>query len=150
MSRPSSIPLPSPHVPVSWGELLDKITILEIKQERIRDAAARANVARELRQLWQIGAGALGHEGIAEPFAALKAVNAALWEIEDAIRQEDATGRFGPEFVHLARAVYRQNDQRAALKREINRLLESELVEEKSYWTMPPATAAEPLRVVTG
>ena len=137
-------PLSSPHVPVSWGELLDKITILEIKQERISDAAARANVKRELRQLWRIGAEALAHEGIAEPFAALKGVNEALWEIEDSIRQEEARGLFGPEFVQLARAVYQQNDRRAALKREINRLLESELIEEKSYWTMPPAAAPAP------
>jgi hypothetical protein len=147
MSLPSSLPLSAPNVPVSWGELLDKITILEIKQERIADEAARTNVTRELRELWRTGADALAHDGIAAPFAALKEVNAALWDIEDAIRQEEARGRFGAEFVRLARSVYQQNDRRAALKREINRLLQSELVEEKSYWTMPPAASAEPLRL---
>jgi len=146
-ASPASRPSASPHVPVSWGELLDKITILEIKQQRIADPAARANVTRELRELWSIGAEALGEEGIAGPFGALKRVNETLWEIEDGIRQEEARGRFGPVFISLARAVYQQNDRRAALKREINRLLASELVEEKSYWTMPFTPAAEPLAV---
>jgi hypothetical protein len=145
----------SPQVSVSWGELLDKITILEIKQERIADSAARANVTRELRQLWRVGAGALGREGMAELFSALKTVNEALWEVEDSIRQQEALGQFESEFIRLARAVYQQNDRRAALKREINCLLQSELVEEKSYWTMPPASvaasiqAAEPLALAT-
>jgi len=138
-SIPPAPPPSSPQIPVAWGELLDKIAILEIKQERIQDVAARSNVARELGELWRIGARALEHDGIAQPFAALKAVNIALWEIEDAIRQEEARGTFGPEFIQLARAVYQQNDRRAGLKREISRLLASELVEEKSYWTTPAA-----------
>lgn len=145
MSRPSSIPLPSPHVPVSWGELLDKITILEIKRERITGAAAAANVACELAALWRIGAEALAREGVAPLLTALKAVNEELWQVEDAIREEEARGRFGAEFIGLARAVYQRNDRRAALKRAINDLLRSELVEEKSYWTVPPTAPEETL-----
>jgi hypothetical protein len=126
--------LTSPWIPVSWGELLDKISILQIKRERIADPVARANVGRELGQLWSIGRAALDREGVASQFAALTSVNEELWDIEDAIRREEARARFGTQFIRLARAVYQQNDRRAALKREINRLLESELVEEKSYW----------------
>jgi len=124
---------PSPVVPVSWGELLDKIAILEIKAERLTGAEARANVARELAALGPIGAAVLGEPGIATLRAELKAVNAALWEVEDAIRVEEARGAFGPEFVALARSVYRRNDERAAVKRRINVALRSELVEEKGY-----------------
>lgn len=127
--------LASPAVPVSWGELLDKMTILEIKQERIRAAEARTNVAREYRLLKDIGAKALRRTGVTRLFRALKAVNEDLWEIEDAIRAEEAQARFGDAFIRLARSVYIKNDQRAALKREINLLLESDLLEEKSYWT---------------
>lgn len=122
----------SPCVPVSWGELLDKLTILEIKLERL-SGAARANVAREHGLLAAIAAPVL--EEVAEPLADLRAVNLQLWEIEDAIRAEEAAGRFGTEFVSLARSVYRTNDRRAALKRAINDRLASDLVEEKSYWT---------------
>ncbi|OWK28773.1 DUF6165 family protein [Sphingomonas dokdonensis] len=123
----------TPSVPVSWGELLDKITILEIKRERITRAAARDNVQREYRLLRGIAAEVLTRSGIAPLVAALKRVNETLWEIEDAIREEEAKRQFGAEFVRLARAVYQRNDERAALKREINVALESELVEEKSY-----------------
>lgn len=123
----------APSVPVSWGELLDKITILEIKGERITRAEARANVTREYRLLRAIGAEVLNRSGVAQLVAALKRVNEALWEIEDAIREQEAKRQFGTEFVKLARAVYQRNDERAALKREINLALESELIEEKSY-----------------
>ncbi len=123
----------APSVPVSWGELLDKITILEIKSERITRADARANVAREYRLLRAIGAEVLSRSGVARLVAALKRVNEALWEIEDAIREQEAKRQFGTEFVKLARSVYQRNDERAALKREINLALESELIEEKSY-----------------
>ncbi len=123
----------APSVPVSWGELLDKITILEIKRERITRAEARDNVVREYRLLRGIGAEVLSRSGVAPLVAALKRVNEALWEIEDAIREEEAKRQFGTEFVRLARAVYQRNDERAALKREINLALESELIEEKSY-----------------
>jgi hypothetical protein len=123
----------SPLVPVSWGELIDKITILEIKQERIAAPEARANVAREYRLLREAAGPVADREGVATLRAELKAVNEALWEIEDEIRAREADGDFGDEFVSLARSVYKRNDRRAALKRRLNMLLGSELVEEKSY-----------------
>jgi len=122
-----------PAVPVSWGELLDKITILEIKRDRIAAPTARANILRELGVLARVAAAVEGVGGLAALMFRLKAVNRDLWEIEDAIREEEARGRFGRRFVGLARAVYRTNDRRAAIKREINGLLGSALVEEKSY-----------------
>lgn len=123
----------APSVPVSWGELLDKITILEIKRERITRAEARENVLREYRLLQRIGGPVLNRSGVAPLVRALKAVNEALWEIEDAIREQEAARDFGSDFIRLARAVYQRNDERAAIKREINLALESDLIEEKSY-----------------
>jgi len=123
--------LDTPTVPVSWGELLDKITILAIKRRRLADPAALANVAREHALLLAVAAPALPR--IAAPLAELEAVNEALWDVEDAIRGEEAAARFGDRFVDLARQVYRRNDARAAIKRRINDLLGSALVEEKSY-----------------
>ncbi len=121
-------------VPVAPGELIDKITILEIKAARIRDAAKNANVRRELALLAGTRQQAVPESpDLARLTAALKAVNETLWEIEDDIRACEAAQDFGPRFVTLARAVYQNNDQRAALKREINLLLGSEIVEEKSY-----------------
>lgn len=131
----------SPTVPVSWGELLDKISILEIKRERIVRADARANVMNEHRLLSEFGNMALRSDGIAPLYATLKAVNEDLWEIEDAIREQEAAGTFGAEFVHLARAVYHKNDERAAIKRAINLQLGSELIEEKSYADMHTGAA---------
>jgi hypothetical protein len=122
-----------PLAPVSWGELLDKITILQIKRERIGSEAARANVVTELRLLEQIAAAALHEPGVAPLQDKLKIVNEMLWEIEDEIRIKEGEGDFGDGFVALARSVYKRNDERAALKREINALLGSALVEEKSY-----------------
>jgi hypothetical protein len=122
----------APLVPVSWGELLDKITILEIKQDRLADVAARRNVGKELHALRRIAAG-VGDTTLAGPLKRLRAVNERLWDIEDAIRACEARMDFGPEFIQLARAVYTTNDERAALKRQLNDLLGSELVEEKSY-----------------
>jgi hypothetical protein len=122
------------RVEVSVGELLDKITILEIKSERIADAAKLANVQRELaslRDAWE--ASPLGEADIAADLADLKAVNEALWDIEDAIRAKEAVGEFDDEFIGLARAVYQRNDERAAIKRRVNVRLGSDLVEEKSY-----------------
>jgi len=126
-----------PEVTVSWGELADKITILEIKRERLDDAAAQANVRRELAGLdrWRP---TLASEGrLAKLVTALAEVNRALWETEDAIRAKEARGAFDDEFVALARAVYRQNDRRTALKHAINLALGSELVEVKSYPDYP-------------
>ena len=122
-----------PHVPVSWGELLDKIAILEIKRERIASRAAQANVAHELGLLEQIATPVVARVDLTDLIGDLRDVNAALWEIEDAIRVEDRAGRFGEEFIALARSVYQRNDERAAIKRAINARLGSALVEEKSY-----------------
>ena len=132
----------APLVPVSWGELIDKMTILEIKQARIEAPQARANVAKELRLLNDAAVPIAGIEGVAALRAELKAVNETLWEIEDEIRAKEAAGDFSDEFVGLARSVYKRNDERAALKRELNMLLKSELLEEKSYaaGTNPAAT----------
>ena len=121
-------------VPVSAGELLDKIAILRIKAERIKDPAKVANVKTELTALESVASRAIPPSpALAAVESDLKAVNEALWEIEDDIRALDARGDFGPDFVRLAQAVYRTNDRRAALKREVNRLTGSALVEEKSY-----------------
>ncbi len=122
-----------PDAPVSWGELIDKITILEIKARRLTAPAALANVQRELAALRAVEAQLTPDPELASLKAELTRVNTALWEIEDDIREKEAASDFGPAFVELARAVYRTNDLRAALKRDINRVTGSELVEEKSY-----------------
>lgn len=119
-------------VPVSVGELLDKIAILRIKAARIADPAKLANVTRELAAL-EAARAVPDSPALAAVEADLRRVNEALWDIEDDIRARDAAGDFGAAFVALAQAVYRTNDRRAALKREVNRLTGSALVEEKSY-----------------
>ena len=119
-----------PLIPVSWGELLDKIAILEIKTSRISNETARANAARELALLRDV-AGA--PKGVAELMAALRAVNLRLWRIEDRIREHEKAGDFGPGFIALARAVYHENDERGRIKRALNQALGSALVEEKHY-----------------
>ena len=121
-------------VEIAPGELIDKITSLEIKAERISDAEKRANVLVELQTLADARAIAiLQDDEIVKLTNELKAVNEALWEIEDKIRQCDRNGDFSARFVELARAVYRTNDRRAEVKRAINLYLGSRLVEEKSY-----------------
>jgi hypothetical protein len=120
----------SPMIPVSWGELLDKIAILEIKTYRLRLPEARANAARELAVLRRV---AFGLPGVAELEAALLAVSTRLWRIEDLIREKEAAGDFGPGFVALARAVYHENDERGRIKQAINCVLTSAVVEEKQY-----------------
>jgi Family of unknown function (DUF6165) len=121
----------APQISVSWGELLDKIAILEIKADRLRAPDAVTNVQRELALLKQ-AAGPV--PAAAAPLrAGLLAVNTRLWRIEDAIRAREAAGDFGPGFVALARAVYRENDERGRIKQALNRLLCSALVEEKQY-----------------
>lgn len=120
--------------PVSWGELIDKIAILEIKAARIADPAKLANVKRELGALTAV----LDAEGetpaaLADLARELKQVNETLWQIEDDIRACEAGRDFSARFVELARSVYRANDKRAALKRRINELMGSDIVEEKSY-----------------
>jgi tetratricopeptide (TPR) repeat protein len=125
-------------VEIAPGELLDKITILQIKTERIRDEAKRENVRRELAVLSAARDRALpASVELQEVTCALKAINEALWDVEDELRRCEATGEFGPRFVELARSVYRHNDRRAALKRRINDLLGSSLKEEKSYGEPP-------------
>jgi len=120
--------------PVSFGELLDKITILEIKSERMTDAAKLVNVRRELEALkatW--AAHPASKQDVSALQLALKAVNERLWEIEDDIRSQEKQQTFGAEFIRLARAVYFENDERSRVKKEINLALGSSYVEEKSY-----------------
>jgi len=121
-------------IEIAPGELIDKITILRIKDERIADPARRANVRVELETLAEVRAAALPEDPELDRLEAdLKAVNEALWEIEDDIRDCERAADFGPRFVELARAVYKTNDRRADLKRAINLHLGSRLIEEKSY-----------------
>ena len=133
MNTSSNMPPNTPQVPVSWGELLDKIAILEIKVERLSGQDARANAAKELALLREIAQPVMA-AGLATALVArLKDLNQALWGIEDRIRDHEREGDFGPGFVELARSVYRRNDERGAVKREINLALGSALIEEKSY-----------------
>ena len=121
-------------VPVSPGELIDKITILRIKSERMTDAAKLANVRTELHALEDTWANsAYAKVDIRADQSALQAVNARLWVIEDDIRDKERAQAFDAEFIRLARAVYVENDERAAIKRRINAKLGSTIVEEKSY-----------------
>lgn len=127
-------PRRAPRIPVSWGELFDKLTILEIKSERMTDAPRVKNVRKELAALTRLV------DRLENPPRRLKAlrtalrgINAELWRIEDDIRSKEDQRAFDDEFVALARAVYRTNDERARIKREINLLLASELIEEKQY-----------------
>ena len=121
-------------VPVSFGELLDKLSILQIKSERMDDPAKLANVRTELSALEQtwMAHPAAGHD-IVRLRADLKAVNERLWDIEDAVRVKERAGEFGDDFVQLARSVYLENDERARIKKAINLALGSAYVEEKSY-----------------
>ena len=122
------------NIPVSWGELIDKITILEIKMNRIQNVDKLDNISKELQALSLIF-----NQDCSEPNlvgqlkAELRTVNENLWEIEDDIRKCEKEKNFSQRFIDLARAVYKNNDQRSVLKREINTVLKSELIEEKSY-----------------
>jgi len=123
-----------PLVEISLGELIDKITILEIKRERLSDAGQLQNFQVEL----QVLSVALAKEvnlppGVMDCRDRLKQANLALWDIEDDIRACERSGDFGDRFIQLARSVYLTNDQRSAIKREVNELVGSRLVEEKSY-----------------
>jgi Family of unknown function (DUF6165) len=124
----------APEAPISWGELIDKITILEIKSERLVAGQALYSVRSELLLLL----------GLCHPIAApppelsdlraeLRRANERLWDIEDAIRRKEAQKQFDDEFIQLARSVYITNDERGRIKRAINLLLGSELMEEKRY-----------------
>jgi hypothetical protein len=116
-------------VPVSIGEVLDKISILQIKSERITDLDKLNNVARELTYLTE----AVKQHRYLELETGLKRVNEALWDVEDKLRIAEKRQDFGDNFVALARSVYVLNDQRAEIKRHINLIASSELTEEKSY-----------------
>jgi hypothetical protein len=119
---------------ISVGELIDKLTILEIKLVEVLDASQRINIAREYASLSAAYQKAIGANATVDRLRHdLKAVNAELWRIEDEIRDKERTGSFDAEFVALARAVYRTNDRRAQIKREINIATGSNLIEEKSY-----------------
>lgn len=121
-------------IPVSWGELLDKLTILQIKKKRIKDSEKLKNIAKELAALqsaWQTRT--IRSQELDELVRELRGANEALWDIEDEIRACERRRDFSERFIELARSVYRTNDRRASLKYRVNRLLDSEIVEEKSY-----------------
>jgi len=121
-------------IPVSAGELIDKITILRVKAERIGDAAKEANVRKELALLEEVCVRTIGDiQGLSPLTGELFAVNATLWDIEDGKRDCERRQDFGPAFIALARSVYIENDRRAAIKRQINDLTGSDIIEEKSY-----------------
>ena len=124
------------QTPVSLGEVIDKITILEIKQDNISDADKLKNITTELVQLQQVIEQSLNEQQLTQlqqPKQRLKEINQSLWNIEDDIRDCERQQDFGEQFIELARSVYFTNDKRAAVKKEINLAFGSELVEEKSY-----------------
>ena len=122
------------QIDVSFGELLDKITILEIKFDHIGEPAKRANVERELAVLSEawVNAG-IDHQAVDAERQQLKQINQTLWDIEDEIRKLEAAKDFSEQFISLARRVYLTNDERSRIKRRINDTLGSGLIEEKSY-----------------
>jgi hypothetical protein len=122
------------RVPISPGELLDKITILRIKSQRMSGAEKLKNVRLELQSLEETwDSSAYARVDVETDVRALMAVNERLWVIEDDIRERERAQDFGAEFIRLARAVYFENDERAAIKRRLNLKLGSTMVEEKSY-----------------
>ena len=123
----------TPVVPISWGELIDKITILEIKDLKIDSITANKNIRKELKHLLDIANLNNMPENIKSLKTELKNVNLRLWDVEDSIREKELAGEFDKAFIELARSVYRLNDVRAKTKQSINLILQSELVEEKSY-----------------
>ncbi len=124
----------APLVPVSWGELIDKVTILEIKESHLPESDALNNVRREIAALVKTAEKAISSRPQLQDLKdELFAINQQLWDIEDAIREKEASKCFDADFIELARSVYKTNDRRAAIKRHINQLLNSSLTEEKSY-----------------
>lgn len=144
------LPAHSVHVPLlaqtAPGELLDKISILEIKNERLADERKRKNVQVELESLSQVRGQLPASSELDRLTRELKAVNESLWQIEDEIRECERAQDFGPQFIELARSVYHQNDKRSAIKRQINEALGSIIMEEKSYAPYTRATRATPER----
>ena len=124
----------SPKIPISWGELFDKITILQIKLENITSKNALENVEQELKKLQSILTQyCLKTMETAQLEGELRQINQQLWDIEDQIRDKERNNSFDDEFIQLARSVYITNDERSRIKRKINDMFGSELVEEKSY-----------------
>jgi hypothetical protein len=123
-----------PRVPVSWGELIDKLSILEIKAERLREPQAIANAVSELGLLREVLAELQAPPAKLDALQAqLGEANRRLWDTEDAIRRKEALQTFDAEFIALARAIYHTNDERSRIKRAINALLGSSIIEEKQY-----------------
>ena len=122
------------NIPVSWGEFIDKITILEIKRQRIADEVSLKNVLKELSILNDLF---VIEESLIEQILMLKErlyqINSFIWEVESALRQKEVINEFDEEFIKLARSVYINNDKRYCIKKEINKILNSDLVEEKSH-----------------
>ena len=124
----------TPLIPVSWGELFDKITILQIKIENLQEKNALKNVKTEYEQLNKIYISNFFEDEIARVlFNDLKEINQKLWDIEDKIRDKERSKKFDKEFIELARNVYFTNDERSRIKRNINETFGSKIIEEKSY-----------------
>lgn len=124
----------NPNIKISWGELFDKVTILQIKLDNLTSEKALKNVKNEHEQLFSIVCKALSENPNAQTLLEdLKKINKNLWDIEDQIREKERDKSFDQEFIELARSVYFTNDERSRIKRKINKFLESELIEEKSY-----------------
>jgi predicted GH43/DUF377 family glycosyl hydrolase len=121
-------------IPISLGELIDKITILEIKSKKIKNNDALNNVNKELNYLIDIYNNVINDKSeISKLKIKLNKINLKLWEVEDNLRMMELTNQFNSEFIEEARSVYKLNDKRASIKKEINILLKSEIIEEKSY-----------------
>jgi hypothetical protein len=134
MDVPKANLVSAPTIQVSWGELIDKITILEIKKKRLKSQESVTNVQNELAELMSIVHYTLTkRQDLVDLKQQLKSVNENLWEIEDKIRAKEAAKSFDQEFIELARSVYMNNDERGDLKRRINVLLGSKFGEEKQY-----------------
>jgi len=124
----------TPLTPISWGELIDKMTILEIKLIKIKSLDAQSNIKKELGYLNEIIKNNNGvNELIKEIKLKLLDVNMQLWLVEDDIRNKELKQEFDKDFIELARRVYKLNDERAKIKKQISKVLNSELIEEKSY-----------------
>jgi hypothetical protein len=133
MSASRDVPPQDILVPISVGELMDKITILEIKSERIKNPSQLENILRELEALRAVRLRDIQRAMLDKLSAELKRVNAKLWDVEDAIRDCEARSDFGEPFIELARMVYQLNDERSRLKKAINLASGSRIIEEKSY-----------------
>ena len=131
---PSQIPASAPCVHISWGELLDRITILEIKVQRLNSQTATKKIRRELAALGSTAKDILSEQPhLIALKEQLKSVNEILWDIEDKIRAKEAAKSFDQQFIEVARSVYINNDKRGDLKRQINALLNSDFAEAKQY-----------------